>query len=79
MEIIADPDKVLSSLEKTIKSVGKDIQDSKGGADRVNRLAALVNSYSRLVTICGGLHEEKQPNAYDIMEREAIANIGKKK
>lgn len=76
MEIIADPEKILSSLEKTIKSVGMDIRKTNGGADKINRLAALVNSYSRLVSLCVGLTEANKPNAYDVMEREARRSIG---
>ena len=43
MEFIAEPEKILSNLEKTIQSVGNDIRKTKGGADKINRMAALVN------------------------------------
>ena len=48
----ANPEAILKSLELTIKSVGKDIRATRGGADKINRMAALVNSYSRLAGMC---------------------------
>ncbi len=58
-----NPETVLKTLEMTIKSVGADIRKTKGGADKINRLAALVNSYSRLASLC--VEEEKPFNYYD--------------
>ena len=57
-----NPETVLKSLEMTIKSVGKDIRQNHGGADKINRMAALVNSYSRLAALC--TEEEKPFDAY---------------
>ena len=60
-----NPDAVLKALELTIKSVGKDIRRNHGGADKINRMAALVNSYSRLAAICV---EDEKP--FDICEAQ---------
>ncbi len=57
-----NPEAVLKALEMTIKSVGKDIRKTKGGADKISRMAALVNSYSRLAALC--TEEEKPFDAY---------------
>ncbi len=72
-----NPETVLKTLEMTIKSVGADIRKTKGGADKINRLAALVNSYSRLASLC--VEEEKPFNYYDAMAAGAEAGIEEKR
>ncbi|NLE25301.1 MAG: hypothetical protein GX625_08155 [Clostridiaceae bacterium] len=43
--------KVIKNLEKAINRICSDIDDKKGGsgADKMNSLSKLVNSYSRLI------------------------------
>ncbi len=74
-----DPHSVLKSIEMTIKSVSRDIRKNHGGADRINRLGTLVNSYSRLALILLGEEEEKSYNHYDSMNNEALAMIEAKR
>ena len=63
----ANPDAILKALEMTIKSVGKDIRRNHGGADKINRMAALVNSYSRLAALC--VEEEEPFNLHEAQMR----------
>lgn len=72
-----NPETVLIALEKTIKSVGRDIRKTKGGADKINRMAALVNSYSRLAGMC--VEEEKPYNPYSEMVAQDEAMIKAKR
>lgn len=69
-----DPNVVLKSVEQTIKSVGKDIRTTKGGADKINRLAALVNSYTKLISM---MSAEPKTSYYDLMASEARRSIGR--
>lgn len=45
------PEKVLKDIETNIARVTKDIKEKRGniGSDKLNSLAKLVNSYSRLL------------------------------
>ena len=54
--------KIIKNLETAIDRVCEDIKEKKGGsgADKLDSLAKLVNSYSRLV-------ERKKVKAYDKM------------
>lgn len=54
--------KVIKNLESTIDRICEDIKEKKcgSGADKLDSLAKLVNSYSRLI-------ERKKEKAYDKM------------
>jgi hypothetical protein len=54
--------KIIKSLESTINKICEELKEKKGGsgADKLDSLAKLVNSYSRLV-------ERKKVKAYDKM------------
>ncbi len=70
-----DPNVVLKAVEQTIKAIGKDIRTTKGGADKVNRLSSLINSYTKLLAL---MTEENKPmNYYEQMESEARRSIGR--
>ena len=54
--------KIIKNLESAINRICEDINEKKGGsgADKLDSLAKLVNSYSRLI-------ERKKVKAYDKM------------
>ena len=66
------PEKIVSALETTIIRVTKDIKKKQGntGSDKLDSLAKLVNSYSRLLVRLNGDSDEK--GFYELMKEGKI-------
>ena len=66
------PEKIVSALETTIIRVTKDIKKKQGntGADKLDSLAKLVNSYNRLLERSKSDPDEK--GFYELMKEGKI-------
>jgi hypothetical protein len=65
------PDKVISAVETTIIRVTMDIKKKKGnaGADKLNSLSKLVNSYNRLLERTRDSSDSEGKSYYSKMEK----------
>ena len=65
------PEKVISAIENTIIRVTRDIKKKQGttGADKLNSLSKLVNSYNRLLERAKDGSDSERNSYYSKMEK----------
>jgi hypothetical protein len=65
------PEKVISAVETTIIRVTRDIKKKQGnaGADKLNSLSKLVNSYNRLLERTKDSSDSEGKSYYSKMEK----------
>ena len=66
------PEKVISALETTIIRVTRDIKKKQGnaGADKLNSLSKLVNSYNRLLERTKDNSDSEGKSYYSKLEKD---------